>query len=127
MGNRDHVGSKEFKIINWLPVQERFEQCINVHVYEFIKKESPVYMGKLFNIAEQPRINTRAHTGINLVKPNRTKASGRKAISFIGPNVWNTLPKDIKNVENVNAFKHRIKTFYFDNICQEESDTYLYY
>ncbi len=61
MGNRDHVGKTEFKKINWLPVQARFEQCVNVHVYKYIKNESPTYMNRIFNIAEKGKINTRSH------------------------------------------------------------------
>ena len=127
MGNRDHIGSIEFKKINWLPVQTRFEQCINVHVYKYINNESPVYMNEIFNIAEQPRIYTRANSGLNLIKPSRNKLSGRRAISYIGPRVWNPLPEDIKSALNANSFKHLIKTFYFDKIYQAENDNYIYY
>ncbi len=51
MGNRDHIGKTEFKKIHWLPVQSRFEQCVNTHVYKYIKNESPTYMGKIVEIA----------------------------------------------------------------------------
>ena len=41
MGNRDHVGVKEFKKINWLPTKERFEQCILANIYNFLIKPPP--------------------------------------------------------------------------------------
>ena len=29
LNNRDHIGSTEFEKINWLPINDRFEQCIS--------------------------------------------------------------------------------------------------
>ena len=29
LNNRDHIGSTEFEKINWLPRNDRFEQCIS--------------------------------------------------------------------------------------------------
>ena len=39
--NRDHIGVNEFKTINWLPVQNRYEQCVSVSVFKFCKNLGP--------------------------------------------------------------------------------------
>ncbi len=124
MGNRDHVGEKEFKMINWLPVQERVDQCISTHILKFIKSNSPVYMSRVFAISEKTKINTRSQTGINLIQPYRSKQIGQKAMSYIGPKVWNCLPENIKSAANVNVFKHKIKEFYFEKVKKLEYDNY---
>ena len=46
LGNRTHVGVKEFRKINWLPTRERFEQCVTAGAYKFCKNISPAYMSK---------------------------------------------------------------------------------
>ncbi len=73
-------------------------------------------MDKIFEIPEKGKINTRSQSGVNLVQPYRLKLIGQKAMSYIGPKVWNQLPKDIKEATSVNYFKHRVKQLYFEKI-----------
>ena len=35
LNNRDHIGSTEFEKINWLPINDRFEQCISSTTFKF--------------------------------------------------------------------------------------------
>ena len=42
----------------------------------------------------------------NLIKYCETNM-GQKAISFIGPSLWNSLPELIKKTDNLNTFKHK--------------------
>ena len=46
IGNRDHVGVKKFREINWLPTKERFEQC--VCIFKFFKHMSYTYTAELY-------------------------------------------------------------------------------
>ena len=96
LGNRVHIGTKEVRQINWLPVQNRFEQCVNAHVFKFVNQQSPKYMSEIFTIAEQPSRDTRTNTGIKLIQPQRKRASGQSAPSYVGPKVWNKLPTELK-------------------------------
>ena len=41
LDNRAHIGVDEFKIINWLPVQNRYEQCVAMNTYKFCKGLGP--------------------------------------------------------------------------------------
>ena len=126
-GNRDHIGQDEFKQINWLPVQNRFEQCLNVHVFNFINQKSPKYMSEMFAIAEQPTRPTRINNGLKLVQPQWKKVTGKSAPSYIGPKVWNPLPSEIKEAKSVNIFKHKIKTHYFRQLESIDKNDFLFY
>ena len=53
--NRSHVGINEFKTINWLPVQNRYEQCVSVSVFKFCKTLGPAYMSDMYSLIEKPR------------------------------------------------------------------------
>ena len=37
---------------------------------------------------------------------------GQKAISYIGPSIWNTMPYSIKTANSLNTFKRNIKKHY---------------
>ena len=41
MGNRTHIGIKEFKQINWIPFENRVNQCIAVTAYNFYNGQCP--------------------------------------------------------------------------------------
>ena len=35
LNNRDHIGLTEFEKINWLPINDHFEQCISSTTFKF--------------------------------------------------------------------------------------------
>ena len=59
--------------------------------------------------------------------PNRSLEIGKKALSFIGPKLWNDLPHELKSSTSTNAFKHKLKDNFFTNISRQEEDIYFYY
>ena len=44
LGDRASVTVKEFEKINWLPIQERVNQCTLSFVYKFQSKTRPDYL-----------------------------------------------------------------------------------
>ena len=58
----EHVGFNEFKKLNWLPVEQRFNQCLIVNTYKFFNNICPLYLMDIFHPTEQNRISTRAST-----------------------------------------------------------------
>jgi len=57
--DRTSIRNEEFKKINWLPIQDRVEQCILSSVYKFHNKSAPDYMNEIFFNAECHGIPTR--------------------------------------------------------------------
>ena len=50
-----------------------------------------------------------------LLDPKRTeKGYGDRAFAVAGPDLWNTLPLDIRNSVSVAIFKSAIKTHFFE-------------
>ena len=114
LGNRAHIGVKEFEKINWLPTKERIEQCICVNIYKFFKNISPAYTSEIYHPTEQMH-NTRSSKH-RLHLPYRNYNQGQKGLSFMGPKIWNKLPTEIKTARNSNTFKHDIKKTFFKDI-----------
>ena len=49
MGNRTHIGVAEFNVINWLPTQKRFEQCLCVNIFNFFAGTAPAYVCEMYH------------------------------------------------------------------------------
>ena len=115
LGNREHIGFEEFEKINWLNINDRFQQCLSVSAFKFFNNECPTYMSDIFLPVTNRRVSTR-NSFLKLDQPFRKTTQGQSSLSYIGPAVWNKLPENIKNCKNVNTFKHEVKKHYFNEI-----------
>ena len=114
LGNRAHLGKKEFNDINWLPINERVNQRICVTAYNFFNGTSPIYMSDIFTLKKVTK-NTR-NSLHRFDIPLRKTNVGQSALSYLGPKLWNNLPIDVKLAKNRNIFKHKMKSIYFDTL-----------
>ena len=48
-----------------------------------------------------------------LVVPAAPSAYGRRAISYLGPKLWNKMPKALKEATSTEQFKSKLKTYLF--------------
>ena len=114
MGNRDHVGVKEFKKINWLPTKERFEQCITKLPPDIYQK-CITQLGWARKLVEHLKI------------PNQVTYRGLRTLTYVGPRLWNNLTSNIKSSGSVNIFKHMLKVKLFRELQKEEDSPYVFY
>ena len=126
LNNRDHIGLTEFEKINWLPINDRFEQCISSTTFKFFNNRSPAYMNDVFKPAGHPITNTRA-SFLKLIQPLRNTNYGQKTLSYLAPNIWNSLPVSLKATEGLNTYKHKIKKHFLNRMKNNESDIYSYF
>ena len=106
------ISHKEFKDLNWLPVFNRFEQCVVSIVFKFINDNCPHYLNEVFEFMSEGNISLRN----NFLKLFRNTNTGQKAISFIGPSFWNQIPETLKKTDNLNTFKHNLKKHFFNQM-----------
>ena len=114
----------EFKAINWLPVRNRYEQCVAMNAYKFCKEMGPTYLSDTYSLMEN--LQTTRKSVLKLELPLKKTKMGQNSISYIGPKVWNKLPSQCKLENNPNKFKHKIKEEFFKNIQCEKYDIYIY-
>ena len=89
-----HMSLPEFRSINWLPTKERVHQCINGITFKFANKNCPFYLNEIFEFALHCRIDTR-NSFAKLKHPFCKTNTGQKTLLYIGPSLWNNLPKTI--------------------------------
>ena len=107
------ISHKEFKDLNWLPVFNRFEQCVISIVFKFINGNCPHYLNEVFEFAPKANISLR-NNFLKLKRPFRNTNTCQKALSFIGPSFWNLIPETLKKTDNLNTFKHNLKKHFFN-------------
>ena len=103
-----HMSEEVFRSINWLPTSKRVNQCINTIVIKFVNNTCPYYLKEGFSFAKHGRIDTRNKFAKLKILFRKTNM-GQKAISFVRPSLWNSLPELIKKTDNLNTFKHNLK------------------
>ena len=123
--NRAHIGANEFKSINWLPTKNRFEQCILSNIYNFFNNNAPSYIAELYLPAKQFHATRTSFQ--KLILPNKSTNRGLRNINYIGPQLWNSLPSEIKCVDTVNTFKHKVKDRFFNELQKKEDSPYIFY
>ena len=90
-----HISHKELKILNWLRVTERFNQCINSIVFKYANNQCPNYLHEIFQTATENNIQT-SGSFLKLKCPFRKTNAGQIVLSYIGPTIWNKTPDLLK-------------------------------
>ena len=103
-----HISHKEFETLNWLPVTERFNQCINPIVFKYVNDQCPNYLNEVFQTASANNIQTR-RSFLKLKFPLRKINARQIALSYIGPTIWSKTADTLKRTKNLNTFKHNLK------------------
>ena len=122
MDNIQHIGTEHFDKINWLPIDERFKQCLSTSVLKFFSEICPQYMNEIYRTTNQNNTVTR-NSSLKLFQPLRTKALSQKCLSYLGPFIWNGLPDDVKLSNNVHPFKKTFLTL----LREKNKDVYVHY
>ena len=96
-----HTSKEESISTNWLPTSKGGNQCINTITLKFVNKTCPYYLEKKrICSALQDTRNKFAKLKIPFCKTNMAQ----KAISFVGPSLWKSLPALIKKTNNLRHF-----------------------
>ena len=54
-----HTSYKEFETLDWLPVTERFNQCINLIVFKYVNDQRSNYIQEVSQTAPENNIQSR--------------------------------------------------------------------
>ena len=120
LGNRVSVEAKHFKEINWINLNDRFDQILLSNIFKFLKSFCPRYLNEIYFPADQEGVKTR-FSYQKLKIPKRKTSMGLKSISYIGPALWNKLPSFLKYAQSLNNFKHMVKEYFFKKVKMKQS------
>jgi hypothetical protein len=98
---------------HWLPVSHRVIFKILLFVFKCIHGIAPVYLQDMIKFVSSARYGLRSVANRKLVVPRCKTKFGERSFRIAGPSHWNNLPADIREINNLEAFKKRIKTYLF--------------
>ena len=109
LGNRAHIGCKELDKVNMLKVSERVTQIKLNHIHKIWSNSCPIYLKDHFDriIDTELRNCTRASRN-NFFLP-RVQKQAINTFFYSGIKDWNSLPTNIKQIQNVNTFKVHVQ------------------
>ena len=92
--------------INWIVFTKRM-QCGYKHRYRLINEKLPHSVNDYYNFFEN-QYSTRQKQSTLLLPRVRTE-HGKSSISFMGSQIWNNLPEDVKRRKTLNSFRRTYK------------------
>ncbi len=108
---RDHI-SPALMSLHWLPTEYRPRYKILLHVYRALHDLSPPYIEDMVRRYQPLRPLRSSGQGL-LVTPKTRTQYGRRSFRAAAPELWNSLPQDIRDSESLPVFKRKLKTHFF--------------
>ena len=100
--------------LHWLKVQERIVYKVATIMFKCINNIAPAYLSELvINQLPHSRGLRSSNNGTLYTTRSRTEFVHRSSFKSMGPRIWNKLPTNIKNSQNIDTFKTRLKTHLF--------------
>lgn len=116
--NAEYDSSREtmLRSLNFLSISQLIKLNVMIYIYKMLNGLLPKYLinNLIFTRNVSERI-TRQYN-INLLRlPNFKYENSRRNIFFYGIKMYNELPNDIKNSQNLKLFKKNCKEFIIQN------------
>lgn len=92
--NHSHVGTSEFKELNWLHVEQRVAPIKLNLVYRIVNCSAPDYLQKDFSHVSQVHKYSTCFSISSLFIPS-VKNAGKPTFTYTAVKLWNELPKNI--------------------------------
>ena len=101
-----HVGLQDYKRLGWLTVKDRVSFFRLVHVFRISRGMAPAYLSNGFtNVRQVHSYNTRGSVSDYHISDVSSSSLVRDSFGFRGRMEWNSLPRDLKQISSLNAFK----------------------
>ena len=81
-------------------------------VFKCLHGSVPQYLADLIKVKGMQR-NLRSIIATILTVPKTKLKTGECRFSVSGPNVWNSLPAEVRNCVNLSAFKSKLKSYFY--------------
>ena len=108
MGPRDHLGSRELKLLNWLSVTDRLKYFSLIHVFKIRSGIAPGYLSQFFVQVKSNHSQGTRGTAYNY-QLSKNLSLAPTCFSFSAIKDWNALPASLKGEKSLNVFCGKLK------------------
>ena len=105
--------TEALKELNWLPIRERIEFKVMTLLHKCLFDTSPGYLKNLITPVPTPTraLRSFSDTVNKLIVPLvKRKTFANRSFAVMWPALWNALPRDLRDCENYETFKKKLKT-----------------
>ena len=108
--------------LHWLPVKYRIEFKTLLIVFKGLHDKAPTYIQEMITPSKSKRYSIRS-TEERVLKVPKFKHDtfGKRAFAVYGPLAWNSLPKEIRLCDEIEALKRNLKTHLFVKFVNEST------
>ena len=100
------------KDLHWLPVKYRI--MFKIILFKILHGLAPTYLQDLIKVKPPCRYQLRSDDKFFLAVPKtKCKTFGDRAFYEAGPDLWNHLPLNLRNTNDLQKFKKDLKTHLF--------------
>ena len=89
--SRKHISNEDFHKLNWLPINQKFKQCVTSRVFKFVQNKCLAYMNEVSRLAENMTMNTK-NSFLKLNHSFQKTSTGQKGLPYSRPDIWNRIP-----------------------------------
>ena len=113
--------------LHWLPVKARIEFKLCLMTFKVVKFREPRYLLDLLSPqVDGPGMALRSSEDpYRLIEPRAIgeRQFATRSFSYIAPRLYNRLPVSLKQLDSVEAFKNKLKSFFFSRAYDLDSRT----
>ena len=112
--------------LHWLDIKSRIDFKVTLLTFKAIHGQAPAYICELVNLKPNSSYGLRSNNKMLLSTLNfRTLPTlGDRAFAAAAPKLWNAIPLSIRQEQNLEHFKKKLKTFIFMQL--QEYGAYVY-
>ena len=108
----DHV-TPLMKKLHWLPIKARIKFKMCLLAYKALHGQAPPYIASLINRYEPTRDLRSMNRGYLRTVVPCLKRTGGRSFKVMAPQIWNSLPENLRLCDSLHGFKAGLKTFLF--------------
>jgi len=112
----DHI-TPVLRDLHWLPVRRRIDFKMATLVYKCLHGLAPPYLADdCIRVSTLPgRRHLRSADSCKLFVPQSSTNYGARSFAVYGPNIWNSLPDELRRLNTTTqTFRKKLKTFLFN-------------
>ena len=110
---RDHI-TPILSALHWLPIEQRIKFKILLTTFKALHGLSPGYIRDLIT-PYHPQRQLRSLDLSLLQQPrSRTKTFGDRSFAVCAPHLWNSMPRHVRQIDEIESFKTAAKTYLFE-------------
>ena len=116
--------TKLLKKDSFVSIHIRNIKRLAIETFTFYNELSSPLMNKIFKLRAENSYNLR-HVSEFSRPMVKSVYHGTESISYLGPKIWDILSEKLKNIENLEHFKNKIKTWTSDNCPCRQCKVYI--